>query len=66
MAKSEETRSWMNDFEWKTSRELVKTAPPVPSLIMAAYARGDIAYRTCLEKGFPGVAEEYARRMKDT
>ena len=53
----------LNEHEWAWVERLSKArtanegTPPVPALIMAAYRRGDLAYRKAIEKGFPGIAK---------
>ncbi len=61
----------LNAYEWSRAKALAKApsvnegSPPVPSLIMAAYMRADLAYRGAIEKGFKGIREEWERLVKE-
>lgn len=57
----------LNDFEWTEACRLAyrtATRVPFPSLIMAAYHGGDLAYRAGLERGFPGIGAEHDRLVR--
>lgn len=56
----------LTEYEWKQATSIAhgrtgRDIPPIHALLMAAYMRGDMAYRAGLERGFPGIGVEFER-----